>query len=319
MSEYKNIFVPKEFLGHVALRSYVAEFIGMFFFLFITIGVVCSSYDALGKAYTITNPSADLDSFQPDMSMVLTIALAFGMSIMVLVYSTAHISGGHLNPAVTMAMIIFGKISPIRGIIYIIVQTLGAMVGVAMVDALWPDSVTTAMSFGANGVNPLLTTTQAFFLEFFGTALLVFVIFGTAVDPQGSAFAHHMAPLAIGFAVFLAHIVLIPMTGCGINPARSFASAVVSGVWDDQWLYWIGPLTGGPVGAAMNFFSFQYMNNPEHDAGIMAEGAQKEDEKMNKSVDCEPHEYRNQDNTSMKSNSDMNPAHDSSSVAVRVR
>ncbi|KNC82321.1 hypothetical protein SARC_05385 [Sphaeroforma arctica JP610] len=286
----------KKWGGHAAIRSYSAEFIGMFFFLFVTIGVVCSFYGALAasvedllpQVFSGTERQVD-PAYQPQVggkyafntAMVLTIAFAFGMSIMVLVFSIAHISGGHLNPAVTMAMICFGKINVIRGIGYIIVQTLGATCGVAMVDALWPNQVTDAVAFGANGYDHNVTSTaQAFFIEFFGTALLVFTIFGTAVDPRGSEFAHHNAPIAIGFAVFLAHIMMIPVTGCGINPARSFASAVVSGSWDDQWLYWVAPLCGGPFGGALNYFAFQWKNNPEDEAGIMAAGAQEGDPEL---------------------------------------
>ncbi|KNC81498.1 hypothetical protein SARC_06186 [Sphaeroforma arctica JP610] len=279
---WQKPFSRKEFLGPVALRAYAAEFSGMFFFLWVTIGVVCSGYSALQKSYKITSGADiyDANDYAPSVSWVLTVALAFGMSIMVLVYSVAHISGGHLNPAVTMAMIVFGEINIFRGLIYIVVQTLGATVGVTMVDALWPESTTNSLNFGLNGINSELSIAQAFFMEFFGTALVVFVIFGTAVDPRGSEFAHHNAPLAIGFAVFLAHIVLIPMTGCGINPARSFASAAVSGVWTDQWLYWVAPLLGGSFGAAFNYFPFQFRNNPDNKHGIMAEGAQADPEEV---------------------------------------
>lgn len=68
---------------------------------------------------------------------------------------------------------------------------------------------------------------------------------GTAVDPKATPLVNHMAPFAIGYTVFLAHLLLIPYTGCGINPARSFASAVVSGNWNKWWIYWVGPMIGG--------------------------------------------------------------------------
>ena len=68
---------------------------------------------------------------------------------------------------------------------------------------------------------------------------LTFVIYGTAVDPRGSRIVSHMAPVAIGFTVFLAHCLLVPATGCGINPARSFGSAVAADDWTNQWLYWV--------------------------------------------------------------------------------
>eukprot|EP00798_Chlamydomonas_sp_ICE-L_P006673 gene6673-3338_t len=138
-------------------------------------------------------------------------------------------SGGHLNPAVTMAMTVFNEINPVKGLIYILSQVLGALCGVSMVKALWPSRNYSVVNLGANGLDPDLLIVQGFFLEFFGTALLVFVVFNVAVDKHGSKFTHRFTPMVIGFTVFLIHLVLIPMTGCGINPARSFASAVVSG------------------------------------------------------------------------------------------
>lgn len=73
----------------------------------------------------------------------------------------------------------------------------------------------------------------------FGTAALTFVVYGTAVDPKGAPIVSHMAPVAIGFTVFLAHLLLVPATGCGINPARSFGSNVASGKWTNAWIYWV--------------------------------------------------------------------------------
>eukprot|EP00798_Chlamydomonas_sp_ICE-L_P006672 gene6672-3337_t len=190
---------------------------------------------------------------------------------MVLIYSIAHLSGGHLNPAVTMAMIVFNEINPVKGLLYILSQVLGALCGVSMVKALWPSRNYNVVNLGANGLDPDLLIVQGFFLEFFGTALLVFVVFNVAVDKHGSKFTHRFTPMVIGFTVFLAHLVLIPMTGCGINPARSFATAAVSGLWKDHWLYWVAPMTGGPVGASMQFFMFQYKRSPvssKQDAGL---------------------------------------------------
>ncbi|KNC86644.1 hypothetical protein SARC_01224 [Sphaeroforma arctica JP610] len=260
-----DTFHPKQYLGYRNYKAYIAEAFATFWFLLITIGTVCSFYDATAQAYLITNPAAS--DFKPDSGMVLAVALAFGLSIAVLVSSISHISGGHINPAVTFALMVTGRINLVKGAIYIACQLAGAVIGVYMVDALWPDNITDAMAFGTNGLSGNLTKTQGVFLEFFGTAILTFTVFGTVVDPKGSYFIHHNAPLTIGFSVFLAHVMLIPMTGCGINPARSFAPAVLSGNWDDQWVYWVGPMLGGPFGAFMNYLPFNLFdetNNKEN-------------------------------------------------------
>eukprot|EP01134_Creolimax_fragrantissima_P007869 CFRG7869T1 len=258
----KQTFNVSEYLGVPALRAYVAEFFGMLFFLFVGVGTATSTYSAQLNAQSAFFPSDPLpEIFALPVNMVLMIGLAFGIAIMVLVYSTAHISGGHLNPAVTMAMIVFGEINAIKGVIYIIVQTLGASTGVALVKALWSGTDTKGFNLATLAVNPSLSIAQGFFLEFIGTALLVFVIFSAVVDKKGSTFVHHMGPMAIGFTVFIAHLTLVPMTGCGINPARAFGSAAVSHDWTDQWLYWVAPLIGGPLGGALSYLPYQFENN----------------------------------------------------------
>lgn len=260
----------------------------MVFFLFSTIGCVVSSNDAVSSYYGATQLVEGTENtlgklFQPNMAMVLTVALSFGISIMVLVYNFAYISGGHLNPAVTLSMIIFGEVNPIRGVIYIVVQSIGAILGVVLVGALFPARNCLIVNYGANALDKNLTLGQGFFLEFLGTAMLCFTVFSTAVDSRNSKFTHRMAPLVIGFAVFLMHILLIPMTGCGINPARSLATAVVSGKWDKHWVYWVAPMTGGPFGAALQYFFFQFKNSDQEHisgrgTGIMGDGIDEDEQ-----------------------------------------
>eukprot|EP01134_Creolimax_fragrantissima_P008368 CFRG8368T1 len=223
-------------------------------------GVICSSGATVEAAYKLEHPYDVMNPFSPGMPMVLTVAFAFGMSIMVLVYGISHISGGHLNPAVTMAMVVFGQMNPIRGVIYIILQTLGATFGVFLVWCMWPTAAGHAVNYGSNGLIPTLNVIQGFFLEFCGTALVGFTVFNTDVDPRGAVKVSNMAPAAIGLSVFLANIVLIPMTGCGINPARSFATAFISGNWNHHLIFWLAPLLGGPCGAALNFIPYRFVS-----------------------------------------------------------
>ena len=218
-------------------QQLLAEFVGSFFFLFISVGVIMST--------DVNNPlDGDFETIYADRQ--LTIALAFGTSILVLGYTFGHVSGTHLNPAVTLPLVLYGRLEWYRGIGYVIAQMLGAICGVALLKSTVPSAWHT--SFGLNVLHPEVTVWQGVMLEIVGTAALTMVIFGTVVDdhfnqPRGRAAL--VAIIPISSTVFLAHILLIPLTGCGINPSRSFASAVVSGNFDNHWIYWVGPLAGG--------------------------------------------------------------------------
>lgn len=239
-----------------SLRAYAAEFMGMFFFLFVTVATITSN---VWKDFT----SAD----------VLTIAFSFGMSIMVLVYALGQYSGGHLNPAVTIGLATFGHISVVQGLLYIVFQCAGAAAGVGTVSALFPTPYTENSKYGLNQPASLFTESQAMGMELFSTALLVFVVYGTAVDKNRDNRFDALVPLPIGFTVFLAHIILIPITGCGINPARSFGSAVIQNDFTAHWVYWVGPCLGGILGAVLHHIPFQASETAEPvSAGTELEG-----------------------------------------------
>lgn len=210
---------------------------------------------------------------------LLTIAMAFGIGIVVLAYGIGDISGGHINPAVTFAFVMVKKMSPVAGILYIVAQCLGAILGSFIVwgctvgltdlcgendfaDGVCAASVKSngnfgpAYAIGANSVSPRIEVGSAFFLELMGTYLLVITVLQTAVSAKSSA--GNAAPIAIGFSVLLAHIVLIPFTGCGINPARSLGPMVVdsigglgSAVWiRGAWIYYVAPFCGAGLASA---------------------------------------------------------------------
>ncbi len=163
------------------------------------------------------------------------------------------VSGGHINPAVTMAFVLLRKISPVKGAAYVFAQLSGAILGSAILrgsSELFTLSEAGDKIFAGGAftieqtVNKLAGTIgQGLLVEAMFTFLLVFVVLHTAVR-KGSAAEGGFAPIAIGFAVFLAHIVAIPLTGTGINPARSFGPAVVSGYFTDLWVYFLGPAIG---------------------------------------------------------------------------
>lgn len=225
-------------------RALIAEFIATLLFLYVTVATVIGEMAAQKNA--AATPCGGVG--------VLGIAWAFGGMIFVLVYCTAGISGGHINPAVTFGLFLARKVSLIRAVSYIVAQCLGAMCGVGLVKA-FTHSLYEANGGGANVVVGGYNTGTALGAEIIGTFVLVYTVF-SATDPKRSARDSHvpvLAPLPIGFAVFMVHLATIPITGTGINPARSLGAAVIYNqkkAWDDQWIFWVGPLVGALAAAA---------------------------------------------------------------------
>eukprot|EP00850_Spirogloea_muscicola_P009144 SM000050S17069 [mRNA] locus=s50:702896:704709:- [translate_table: standard] len=176
------------------------------------------------------------------------VATVFGLIIFVLVFCTAGVSGAHLNPAVSLAMLLARRISVTRWFLYTISQMLGGTAGAAIVKGLHKTACNAVLG-GANFVQPGYSNGAGLAAEIIAAFLLVFVVF-SATDPKRAARDAHipaLAPLAIGFTVFVISIATAPVTGSGVNPARSFASAVIAGsdkVWADHWIFWVGPYIG---------------------------------------------------------------------------
>uniref|UniRef100_J3KU25 Aquaporin n=1 Tax=Oryza brachyantha TaxID=4533 RepID=J3KU25_ORYBR len=222
-------------------RALIAEFIATLLFLYITVATVIgykvqSSADQCGGVGT------------------LGIAWAFGGMIFILVYCTAGISGGHINPAVTFGLLLARKVSVIRAVMYIVAQCLGGIVGVGIVKGIMKHQYN-ANGGGANVVASGYSNGTALGAEIIGTFVLVYTVF-SATDPKRNARDSHvpvLAPLPIGFAVFMVHLATIPITGTGINPARSIGAAVIYNqkkAWDDHWIFWAGPFIGALAAAA---------------------------------------------------------------------
>ncbi|XP_042487254.1 aquaporin PIP2-4-like [Macadamia integrifolia] len=231
-------------------RAIIAEFIATLLFLYITVLTVIGY-----KSQTDPNINGD----QCGGVGILGIAWSFGGMIFVLVYCTAGISGGHINPAVTFGLFLARKVSLIRAVMYMIAQCLGAMCGVGLVKG-FQKAYFVRYGGGANEVSTGYSKGVGLGAEIIGTFVLVYTVF-SATDPKRSARDSHvpvLAPLPIGFAVFMVHLATIPVTGTGINPARSLGAAVIYNkdkAWDDQWIFWVGPF----IGAAIAAFYHQYI------------------------------------------------------------
>ncbi|XP_008233329.1 PREDICTED: probable aquaporin PIP2-5 [Prunus mume] len=230
-------------------RALIAEFIATLLFLYVTVLTVIGY-----KSQTDTAVNADACGGVG----ILGIAWAFGGMIFVLVYCTAGISGGHINPAVTFGLFLARKVSLVRAVLYMVAQSLGAIAGVALVKA-FQKSYYTKYGGGANELSQGYSTGVGLGAEIIGTFVLVYTVF-SATDPKRSARDSHvpvLAPLPIGFAVFIVHLATIPITGTGINPARSLGAAVIYNkkkAWDDQWIFWVGPFIGAAIAAFYHQF-----------------------------------------------------------------
>lgn len=171
---------------------------------------------------------------------VVGIAIVFGLVIMVMVYATGHLSGAHINPAVTIAFALTRHFPAREAAAYIGAQVAGATIGALTLLAVWPDK---PASLGA--AVPSVGVGSALTYEMILTALLMFVILAVATDTRAVGAA---AAIAIGGTIGLDALFGGPVTGASMNPARSFGPALVTGEWTDFWVYVVGPIAGAALG-----------------------------------------------------------------------
>jgi MIP family channel proteins len=206
------------------LRPCVAEFIGTFTLILVGVGAIHNAGSGNGG--------------------LLMIALAHGLAIAVMVSATMHISGGQLNPAVTLGVLLGRKITLVEAIGIWIAQLAGAALAalICMV-ILGKDELIngTPQLSKAEGISPGV----GMMIEFIMTFFLVFVVYGTGVDERG----RKIGGLAIGLTVTMGILFGGPFTGAAINPARAFGPALIANFWTNQYVYWLGPMGGGAAAA----------------------------------------------------------------------
>jgi MIP family channel proteins len=209
-------------------RHFAAEFIGTFALVFVGGGAI------------ITSPLLS------QQAAVVNIALAHGLILALLVSATMKVSG-HLNPAVTAGFLVTGRIDPMMAVVHWIAQLLGAIIASYTLKALYPAAIVAVTRLGGQSISSDVTLLQAIALEAIATFFLVFVVFGTAVDPKGPK----VGGFAIGLTVTAGILSIGPLTGGSMNPARSFGPAVVTHIFEGQTAYWVGPLLGGVAAALL--------------------------------------------------------------------
>lgn len=235
------------------LRRGFAEFVGTFALVFAGAGVVCSITKAIAPA--LQSPAAT--SVYGGLTLV-SVALANGLAIAVMVSAVGHISGGHFNPAVTLGFLLTRRLAPSLAVVYWSMQLAAAAAAAALLRWFYPENVRQVTNLGAPGLSPGVTTSQGLVIEIVLTFFLVWVIFATAADPGGSF--KSVAGLAIGLTVTLDVLMGGPMTGAAMNPARAFGPELLSRHWTDAWVWYAGPFIGGVLAALA--YEYLYLRPP---------------------------------------------------------
>jgi MIP family channel proteins len=223
------------------IRPLIAEMIGPFALVFIGAGSILL---------------AATQGFNNGGTLVM-VALAHGLALGLMIAATGHISGGHFNPAVTIALFVGGKIGLLKSVGYIAAQLIGAVVAAILLNEMFDQSVADfassvpAVNYTEDGDGIIFGQRNALVMEIVLTFFLVYVVCGTAVDSRGP---HAIASLAIGLMVTADILIGGPLTGAAMNPARHFGPALVEGEWKDAWLYWVGPIIGGLLASIVQLY-----------------------------------------------------------------
>jgi MIP family channel proteins len=211
------------------MRPLVAEFVGTALFVFMGVGSVvanAASGNALGAVGT---------------------ALVHGVALAIIVTVALPISGGHINPAVSFALWLARVIDARRLGLYVVAQLLGAVVGTLLVKAFFPAGAARVTSLGTPQLSGTLGIGEGIGLEALLTFFLASAVFGTCVTPL----ATKLGGWAIGLSVLVCALVGGGLTGAAMNPARAFGPALISSDWHAQMVYWVGPLLGASLAAAL--------------------------------------------------------------------
>ncbi len=233
-------------------QKYVAEAIGTFWLTFAGCGsaVIAAGFPQVGIG-------------------LLGVALAFGLSVVTMAYAIGHISGAHLNPAVTLGLAAGGRFPAGQVVPYIIAQVIGAIVASAVLYMIASGAAgfDLAKGFASNGYGEHspghYNLVACLISEVVMTMVFLFIIMGSTHGKAPVGFA----PLAIGLTLTMIHLVSIPVTNTSVNPARSTGPALFVGGWALQqlWLFWVAPLVGGVLGGVL----YRWLS-PDEPAGIVS-------------------------------------------------
>ena len=236
------------------IRRGFAEFVGTFALIFVGAGTIMTLDKLLLPA---TNGNAQAAGVYGSLTLV-SVALAHGLVIAVMVSAVGHISGGHFNPAVTLGFLITRRLAVSLALVYWSVQFLGATAAALLLKWFYPENVRAISNLGSPALGAGVSVWQGVVIELVLTFFLVWVVFATAADP-GGAFKS-IAGLAIGLTITLDILMGGPLTGAAMNPARAFGPELVSRDWSNAWVWYVGPFVGGALAAVV--YEWLYLRPP---------------------------------------------------------
>lgn len=220
------------------LKKYLAETIGTFCLVLISAGAALANLQSGGELG------------------ILGPALASGFALAVMIYAFYNVSGAHINPAVTVGLWVTGHIKTLLALGYLVSQAVGSVLAALLLKVLFAGA-SAQFYLGDAGLSSGVSPYVGILAEAAFTFILLLVIFGTLVDKKGNS---TIGPLAAGLTLTLAIIVLGNITGGALNPARSFGPAFITSHWINHYVYWIGPIAGGALGALVYQFCFLKKN-----------------------------------------------------------
>lgn len=216
------------------LQKYLAELIGTFIFVFVATGATLANWQGGGTLGT------------------LGVALACGLALAAVIFSTNHISGGHINPAVTIAMWATGHMKTMVAAGYVIAQLVGAVAAALLISVIF-SGMSPQYYLGDVSLAPGVSAWIGILVEAILTFILVWAVFATLVDKKAtSGFGAFVVGAVLAFSVMIAGNI----TMGALNPARSFGPALISSHWANHYVYWVGPIIGGLVAAFIYHFGF---------------------------------------------------------------
>ncbi|EGV65475.1 Aquaporin-1 [Yamadazyma tenuis] len=220
-----------------ALKNHGIAILGEFFgtFIFLWTAFVIAQ---------IANQDPTIPTVGSNPSQLIMISFGFGFGVMVGVFMFFRVSGGNLNPAVTLTLVLAQAVPPVRGALMMISQMVAGMAAAGAASAMTPGEIAFT-----NGLGGGASRTRGVFLEAFGTCILCLTVLLLAVEKHKATF---VAPFVIGIALFLGHLICVYYTGAGLNPARSFGPCVAARSFPDyHWIYWVGPVLGSVIAFAI--------------------------------------------------------------------
>lgn len=217
-----------------SFQKYAAEAIGTFIFIFCATAAALANWQTGGILGTVG------------------VALASGFALTAMIYALWHVSGAHLNPAVTVALFATGHIRAASALGYIVAQLIGGAAAALLLKVIY-SGVSAQFHLGATVLGSGVTPSMGILIEAVFTFFLVWTIFGAVVDKKAT---HPFGGLVVGFVLAIATMIGGHLTMASLNPARSFGPALISSHWEAHYVYWVGPIIGALAAALIYQYGF---------------------------------------------------------------